>query len=534
MSNDLKKSFFIKVLKKFKEKEKIEDNGLEIFLGEISKELNIKNEELRNMSEELKKITVTNFILGLIDTEISIKIRKFLTLKVKKKKLYEYIVENNKECKLAFLTVCEESIYNSLKENISSIYSIEQSLFVKALKEFKDIKKIEDKDLKSFLKDNIINIEKLNITNYISKFTNPSAPHILIKSNQNKDKDYKDYKIHNNSIESSIDVVSSAAYARIRDFLMLKVNNDSYHYNKRLYEYILENNEECKQSLFLICCDENTYNSLKENISNIFRKENDISKTDHCIKQIFFPTTTKAIEDDDYHLLSILESSSLLDELKNRINQDKDKIKKYKEEKKKKDKNKDKKIDEKKYFKKVVNLTEIKYGGSKPQNISYLNKGNFYLLPCIPPSPLKNKFPKHDFFKECVDKNTFRDNFLALDKLLQAVKNYKENKNIKDGINRIIEKISSLIADKVLILRSIASTCYFEKSSELPIYQVKILVKTELIDDQVINKFIINTARCIIHSYEKFLGEKAILLDDSFYNRIVKIITDFQERGLMI
>jgi hypothetical protein len=120
----------------------------------------------------------------------------------------------------------------------------------------------------------------------------------------------------------------------------------------------------------------------------------------------------------------------------------------------------------------------ICYGGSKPQNIGFLNKntaGHAYLFNSVPPK-IKEKqiiLPEVDFFRSYYLNRRCYDSLAALQKLSQ---HYYSNKAIKDAIERIIDFIIETILDHVFEIRGMEiGWSSFEKYHNLPQHQKEIL-----------------------------------------------------------
>jgi CRISPR-associated protein Csy1 len=133
------------------------------------------------------------------------------------------------------------------------------------------------------------------------------------------------------------------------------------------------------------------------------------------VKQVYFPVES---EENGYHLLSILTSSGLMYQLKQRINEMRfsEATKQAREDRKSGEYNSD-------GLREIYGLTGIGYGGTKPQNISALNNQNggvAYLLGSMPPElesrPIR--LPKNDFFNEVLWSKAFDWAFQELDYLL--------------------------------------------------------------------------------------------------------------------
>ena len=161
--------------------------------------------------------------------------------------------------------------------------------------------------------------------------------------------------------------------------------------------------------------------------------------TDGRLKQVYFP-----IADGQYHLLSLMSSSSLLFSIKQKI--------RHMEE----ERFEARKSNEGSY-EQIHGLTCVGFGGTKPQNISVLNamnRGQVYLLPCMPPelSADKARKPHRDFFSETLRAQSWRDQFERLQKKFLLDRN---NIEIRQRIGETLEDIIEEVLRYALILKQL-------------------------------------------------------------------------------
>lgn len=104
-------------------------------------------------------------------------------------------------------------------------------------------------------------------------------------------------------------------------------------------------------------------------------------------------------------------------------------------------------------------LKKLKYGGTKPQNISKLNTENggiSKLLHSAPPTleDLKIRLPQNDFFKECLNIRAFKHEFDGLRKLITLPQNSAiPLEKIRKYRNRMLEGIVLSIAERAFTVR---------------------------------------------------------------------------------
>ena len=261
------------------------------------------------------------------------------------------------------------------------------------------------------------------------------------------------------------------------------------------------------------------YSYAKERLE-IILSDRRPTKTHQLVKQVYFP-----ISDNQYHLLSLLTSSVLQTELLNRINElifsDTSKeLRVLRREKK----FTDQKIEE------IFGLTEVFFGGSKPQNISVANTANYgraYLLPSLPPKIEKHAFrlPENDFFETLFYQN-FKESFTAWHKLM--VGNYN-NIHIRNGIIKTIQFIIDQILFKALTISEQMPEGWTddEKYQALPKYQ-KIFLDRKYNDkefkDEGWRTQISNAlGHWIVKSYEKSVKE-SLILESSEYSAVKDMV----------
>ena len=107
----------------------------------------------------------------------------------------------------------------------------------------------------------------------------------------------------------------------------------------------------------------------------------------------------------------------------------------------------------------------MKYGGAKPQNISFLNNANggkALLLSSIPPldiDELNIRLPKKDFFDECMDYNQYRSLFTYFHKYLSSDKETVPNNLLFRYRDKAINNIIDFVVQNLFLVRSSANLC---------------------------------------------------------------------------
>ena len=261
------------------------------------------------------------------------------------------------------------------------------------------------------------------ITTHASTFTHPDAKTscFLFESPRVKN----GFLITNNvQCQNSFDLFGNAAtdsfVKEIYLFLIEPVQD------QKIWDCFANETDEIKKFIELFSLD---FNDTKNAFSKLMI-DPEAPKTHRLLKQVYFPVN------EQYHLLSLLTPSIVTTEFLNRVNR----IKFSESSKEARVFKKENKFHEH-GFDELFDLTEIAFGGSKPQNVSVLNSqnaGRAYLLSSAPPQFEKRtiRLPKTDFFAQCLYRKNFQDSFLQLHKLMQLDVN---NIDIRTAIRNIIQ-----------------------------------------------------------------------------------------------
>lgn len=150
--------------------------------------------------------------------------------------------------------------------------------------------------------------------------------------------------------------------------------------------------------------------------------------TNGRLKQVYFPVKA------DYHLLSLLTPSGILQVLSDRI-----KERRFSEAAQAARNARKTNQPHPQGLQEFYDLTLMGYGGTKPQNVSGLNMlmgGRIFLLPSLPP-PVKAgyvRIPRKDFFQNALYVKRFEFEFGLLAKTMQRTQNNLEVRNRRDKI----------------------------------------------------------------------------------------------------
>ena len=273
--------------------------------------------------------------------------------------------------------------------------------------------------LQEWLPDAAKRVSQLSMVSHPSKFSHPSAKtsSVIVQA-----KHSVDGYLRSGNVDYPLDVFGNAAAMDVFKFLSVNLNN-----GQTVLDAFEKQDEDLKQFIQRSSLD---FDVLR--LAFLVIKDNDTSvKTDHLVKQVYFP-----IGEKNYYLLSLLTPSGLITKLKQSI----DAIRFSDATKLAKDRRKKNELDEVGYAD-IYDLTVTAYGGTQPQNVSVLNSqnaGRAYLLSSAPPQFEKRaiRLPKTDFFAQCLYRKNFQDSFLQLHKLMQLDVN---NIDIRTAIRNIIQ-----------------------------------------------------------------------------------------------
>lgn len=278
-----------------------------------------------------------------------------------------------------------------------------------------------------------------SITTHPSTYTHSKAKTTSVYFQQEQ-KNNGYLSTNNIRIKQDIDASGNAATDSIviETFMFLTILLED---GKTVWQHF---DESSKEVLSFVEKYNQDFNQIKLKFKKIFFDSN-LAKTSELVKQVYLP-----IENNSYHLLSILTPSISITELLRRI----DSLQFSEETKQARGLRR-----ENKYhasgFEEYLNLTEIGFGGSKPQNISVLNSqnaGRAYLLPSIPPTLERRqiRLPNRNFFKQ----NLYGKSYLAaFTKLHKFMKDDINNIHVRNAIKNIIQYIFEQILFVALKVR---------------------------------------------------------------------------------
>ena len=345
----------------------------------------------------------------------------------------------------------------------------------------------------------LIKASKLSYASHVCKFSHPDAKtsSVIVESSFNNDGFLRSGNVVCKN-DNRLDVVRSAQLSPVGKFLLLIMED-----GKTIVEHLEMNSESIRREFEMM---QEDYERLRAVILAV--KKNDLDQiSDARVKQVYFPVS------DNYHLLSILTSSSIVSEARGRIEKIRENARNTRTAKDKNDELYGKDFDE------INDLTEIHFGGSNPQNISELltrTHGSAWLLPSFPPSfsPRNIVRPGSDFFSNTLRSMRFEEYFRYLHALLECQKN---NRAMRDKVKQALNAIIDQVMHSVVKLREIEPG-WSERDNHLSLEQ-RIWLDEVHADERKENEEWMEEishsfAQWIMRTYEKILKDDRILLGD--------------------
>lgn len=344
---------------------------------------------------------------------------------------------------------------------------------------------------------NIENMGKsqFRLATHVGKFTHPDST-VALLAKQEEEKGFV------TTSSCSIDVLTPAQYIGAASLLLKEMPG-----GKTVLECMESGRDSMAAELRELALPEK---ELSTAFAALHKRSGIVpDETDERLKQVYFPIS----ENRQYHLLTILPASSQLLEMKNRIWQmQMQRIACHSKESECYGED----------HEDILNLTEVGFGGTKPQNISALNsraRGTAYLLPSLPPTLTHRDIrpPKRDFFRETVGLRAVKSSMYMLHKLFTLPRN---NKAIRDRIRKEVDAL----ADRAVVLAAgirEEEPGWSDGSAfqNLPKWQ-KIWLDAAYEEERLADQDWISEAgtafgRWLLFTYEKYVGKgNAVILGD--------------------
>lgn len=291
---------------------------------------------------------------------------------------------------------------------------------------------------------------RISLTTHILKFThgNAKGTNINIQENTLKQAQAKQPYLSTSSLkEICEDTATSAADMDVAGLLQLNFEN------KTLIQFIKENDNSALRPLTED--DEQLkkwMDGLKKALDS-FKEVSDkkVLSSDPLAKQVYFP-----IGKDSYHLLAPLYSTALSHSLYQKVSKDR-----FSEEAKNFDQNSINSTYVKRNIVKYPQLAVQQFGGTKPQNISFLNqqrRGKGYLLRSMPPTwksinhpPLK----ENSFWHQLFHSEDFKSEFKEYQSFLLSVKDVATNEKIRKTSLEYRENLIDLLLNSAACIQAL-------------------------------------------------------------------------------
>ena len=268
------------------------------------------------------------------------------------------------------------------------------------------------------------NASKCKLATHIGKFVNPKVGNVTVKVELGTGGNEEYITTANTDCQA--DIATSAAFLPTAVFLNLYMED-----GQSVYQHMKVDRSFLEKELPNLNVD---YVDITSRLLNIEAKP---VATDERLRQVYFPIDS---EKEDYHLLTVLPSASLMVELHNRIKTMQDKKDQVHDKKKCKDAGDD--------YTEIYDLTEIGFGGSNPQNVSYQSSqlhGRSYLLRSMPPVIKSRSIipPRKNFFLNGLSREQYE--------LFKELHKIYENKKNNLGIRINVRNVEMMIVNSLLI-----------------------------------------------------------------------------------
>lgn len=361
-----------------------------------------------------------------------------------------------------------------------------------------------------WLEDIASNAAKCKFATHVGRFVNPDVSNVVINvkditSASNETEGY----ITTTGTDCQMDMsVASAAYLGTAKLLMLPLAD-----GKTVYQHLIDDENFLQKELPNLNID---YKKTTEELLKVMTDVLPIA-TDERLRQVYFPID---ICKDKYHLLTVLSPSSIMIELRKRIRKLEDTGYKIRH---------NDMLDES--YTQIYDLTEVGFGGTKPQNISCGNNsigGRCYLLNSMPPKLTKRDIaiPKKNFFKDTLNVRLFYNLFKSLHDVYREKNN---NLNIRTHARNIEMAIINKVIVFVYKLRELTPG-WSDNNSALSISQ-KIWLDDNYLERRVSESdwtedIAVDFTDWIMNTYEFVMKKEKITLGDGEYLALKHVLKD--------
>jgi len=377
--------------------------------------------------------------------------------------------------------------------------------------------------LKNWLPNAAKRAGQISLSTHPCTFSHPSA-----RKNKNgyassvlaQAKAASDGFLRTGNLQTEPDALGNAAALDVYKFLTLIMEDQ-----KTLLAHLEEETELAKTLLNTPAGD---VHSLRNGFLEMIATK-DEPVTSSKIKQVYFPILDESIE-NDYHLLSVLNHSGHMFELRQRL----DYLRFSEATKEAREQRRNGRFSATSY-QEIYNLTTIGFGGTKPQNVSVLNNknaGKAHLLLSTPPelSPRKVRLPSRNFFTDTFYPRQLQETFQAFSRLLKTDYN---NVRLREGRDFRVQEYVDFIVQKMWQVRLAFTESSHTRPEGLLGHQ-KIWLFPEHEEEREQNDdwlklLIADMTRNFLASYKKLAGQNAFQLGDAEFGMIAEVIENNKE-----
>lgn len=379
------------------------------------------------------------------------------------------------------------------------------SMFMEYVKNQAEAKK---KTPAAWLEGIINHIPNCTLATHVGKFTHPSSKNVDINDT---DKQFDLPYVVTAAVHHPVDIVVNAAYIGTAKLLLYELED-----RKTVLQHLQEADVQLQQEIEQLGV---SFTQVSSMVAAICRPSQP-TQTNGYIKQVYFPISPAA-----YHLVSVLPSSSVMIEVKRRM---------MKENSKRKaccDAENDHYGES---YRTWTDITDIHFGGTKPQNISALNSaqgGSFWALSSLPPIIQKKdiRIPKRNFFQETLPYKEYVSLFRKLH--TDILTNGINNRHVRRKREEIIECIMQLAWTYCYILRNEPAGWSLQKDYEsLPqaqkIWLDNAYAKQRKDNETWERELTTQFGRWVINKYFRILKDSKVLLGDDELAYVKKVMQD--------
>lgn len=342
--------------------------------------------------------------------------------------------------------------------------------------------------------------KNIKIATHVGKFANPKSKVFIYDKNERTDAG-----VVTTDNSKVIDDIKCRSSAFMKSAKLMKLRLED---GENVFTHIKENDKETMDEFARWGIPPEKLQKMADDMTNIDNQE-----TDPNISQVYFP-----VGNDEYHLLSIIPSSSLLETMGVKI-----RSMDYKKNIARNPKNESYGTPGDFIGEKI----RICFGGSKPQNISSLNNqfhGEAELLMSLPPEMMESKddLPLKNFFNDSVP---FKAYIGAIERLHKLFIGKRNNAIIRRKINTNINYIIDAVIETVYRMRQ-NRPGWTDKDmfTNLPVIQ-KILIDNKYKDkrdEEWIQLISSDFTRWFFKKYKQIKKEKAVTYGEEEFDHVKK------------